>query len=104
MASRRQPYVTLSYVWGNLNDNNSGSKAEEDEPLPNVVLDAMTATKKMGHQYLWIDKYCIDQTNHGEQDFQMSYMDVIYRGAEVTIVAASGKDANSGLAGVGDTP
>ena len=104
MASTRHPYVALSYVWGNLNDNNSGSKAEDDEPLPKVVLDAMTATKEMGYQYLWIDKYCIDQTNHGERDFQMNHMDVIYRGAEVTIVAASGKDANSGLAGVGDTP
>jgi hypothetical protein len=89
--------VALSYVWGVLN-------LGDTDPLPKVISDAMIVTMKLGYQYLWVDKYCISQSDHKEMEFQMSCMDTIYKGAEITIIAAAGLDATFGLPGVGDTP
>lgn len=97
------PYIALSYVWGKLNNDNGGLGVNTNETVPRVVSDAMTATAELGYEYLWVDRFCIDQLNHSERDYQTSRMDEIYKGAEVTLVAATGEDASSGLAGVGKT-
>ena len=97
LASSSSSYVALSYVWG-------VSNVKDSDPLPKVISDAMIVTKKLGFQFLWVDQYCISQTDHREREHQMDCMDIIYRRAELTIVAAAGQDASFGLPGVGDTP
>lgn len=72
--------------------------------VPRTVSDAMDAVLRLNLQYLWVDQYCIDQSNAEELQQQVSIMDMIYHLATVTIVAASGKDASFGLPGVGLTP
>jgi Heterokaryon incompatibility protein (HET) len=91
--AKAEKYVALSYVWG-----------AHQEEWPKVILDAIWVTKTLGLQYLWVDRYCIDKTNVKEKHYMISQMDNIYEGAEMTIVAAGGKDASFGLPGVRSTP
>ena len=98
------PYIALSYVWGKFGDFSGDWNHDDDNVLPRVVTDAIIVTKGLGYDYLWVDKYCIDQHNASERDLQISRMDAVYNAAELTIIAATGTNANSGLAGVGTTP
>jgi hypothetical protein len=86
-------YVALSYVWGR-------GPAED---WPRVILDAADTTRRLGFEYLWVDRLCIDQSNPAEKHYLISKMASIYEGAELTIVAAAGLDAKYGLPGGDDT-
>ncbi|KAN0108704.1 HET domain containing protein [Hyaloscypha variabilis] len=100
-----QPYVALSYVWGRPSDTSENLSSEDPSKLPanlpHTIWDAMTVTKRLGYQYLWVDRYCINQRNKQEQADQVGKMDLIYQNAELTIIAAIGEDPNYGLPGVG---
>jgi hypothetical protein len=50
-----------------------------------------------------IFKQCIDQNNSTEKHAQIQNMDYIYSRAELTIIAAAGKDPHYGLPGVSST-
>jgi hypothetical protein len=67
--------------------------------VPATVKDAMEVTLGLGYRYLWCDAYCIDQGNGPHKADQISKMDKIYQGAEVTIIA-TGPDKHHGLHGV----
>lgn len=62
----------------------------------------MIVTLELGWQYLWVDRYCIDQ-NDEKKHFQINQMDKVYLCAVITIVAAAGENANHGLPGVSNT-
>ncbi|KAI2621593.1 heterokaryon incompatibility protein-domain-containing protein [Hypoxylon sp. NC1633] len=87
-------YAALSYVWG---DNASRST---QKGFPPVVQDAITATKALGCQYLWVDQYCIDQDS-SHKKLMIQKMGQVYANAWVTIIAASGSSAHDGLPGIG---
>jgi hypothetical protein len=73
--------------------------------LPNTIKDDMKVTIQLGYQYLWVDKYCINQNPaHRDLATQLGQMDLIYHCAAVTIVAAAGNDADYGLSGVEHRP
>jgi Heterokaryon incompatibility protein (HET) len=63
--------------------------------------DAMAVARALGKQYLWVDRYCIDQQDHDGKALQIRNMDRIYEGADATIVACAGSNADFGLPGVG---
>jgi hypothetical protein len=109
-------WVALSYVWALAN-------SEEFEPLPaqrkdvcpdtqvyvvkplpskipRVVRDSIEVVRELGYRYLWVDQFCIDQDNVTELNDQIGKMDLIYQGAQLTIVAASNQ---AGLPGTGRT-
>ncbi|KAI0383276.1 HET-domain-containing protein [Hypomontagnella monticulosa] len=86
-------YAALSYVWGKNTESTSHG-------FPQVVLDAVEATKLMGLRYLWVDRYCIDQEDPSDKHHQISQMGDIYANAEITFVAAAGKDSTHGLPGI----
>lgn len=71
---------------------------------PTTVLDAVAVTKKLGFQYLWVDRLCINQSDPAEKDYLISRMTTIYEEADFTIVAAAGSGASHGLPGVRSTP
>jgi hypothetical protein len=86
-------YAALSYVWG--------ENIEEAGPWPTVISDAVLVTRQLGLRYLWVDRLCIDQEDAQTKHFLISNMDVVYRSAEITIIAAAGSTADHGLPGVG---
>ncbi|KAK4069595.1 uncharacterized protein Triagg1_7019 [Trichoderma aggressivum f. europaeum] len=96
------PYVALSYVWGHPQKQTQVFDGKRlPAQLPLLIRDAMAVTRAMGFRYLWVDRYCIDQSNPTVKHEQIRQMDVIYSSAEVTIIAAAGQDENYGLSGIG---
>lgn len=91
-------FVALSYVWGTpkAEDRTSATNDGHDN-IPLTIRDAMVVVRKLGFRYLWIDKYCIDDSNKHQM---ISRMGDIYQSAVVTIVAALGDDPSHGLSGV----
>lgn len=106
-------YIALSYCWG--------SEPSQVLPVgrwPRTIEDSIAVTIGLGFRYLWVDRYvrlkspianvyanrfcqCIDQTDPLDKHDQIQNMDVIYNRAELTIVAAAGKNPHCGLPGVG---
>jgi hypothetical protein len=93
-------YVALSYVWGT---SSHASTRSLPSPAARVIEDAITVTKRLGYQYLWVDRYCISQTDAVESREQITRMDQIYADAVVTLVAAAGEGPHYGLPGVSHT-
>lgn len=109
-------YVALSYVWGQVpgvyrtrksdlkfapGDNNSNATYLDipDQGVPKTIQDAMRVTAMLGERFLWVDALCIVQDDAEELPATLKAMDIIYKAAIVTIVAASGTDAAAGLPG-----
>ncbi|KAH8204059.1 hypothetical protein TruAng_001741 [Truncatella angustata] len=96
-------WIALSYVWRLADqhkvDRQHAQNLTNDKQIPKVVVQAMKVTQDLGYRYLWVDKYCIEQDNHVDTALQISNMDKVYSGAELTIVAAS---SNGLLPGVDD--
>jgi hypothetical protein len=109
-APQNAAYVALSYVWGQTDSDVSQASTRDKSfetlgsGFSKTVEDAILATKSLGYQFLWVDKFCIDQNNPEEKHHQISQMETIYKAAEVTIIASSGRDCHYGLPGVGRTP
>jgi hypothetical protein len=53
----------------------------------------------LGIPFIWIDRYCIPE-EQATKHAQLSMMYVIYVGAEITIIAVDGIDANTELSGI----
>ena len=95
-------YLAMSYVWGTA----PSKELKAGESLlagstPILIRDALSATKRMGYRYLWIDRYCIPQEEGKERHSQIQQMDLVYSKAQATIIAISSPDPNHGLPGVG---
>ncbi len=107
-------YLALSYCWGDgrkmehlqLTTANSaqlhtpGELFRDNVRVPSTIRDAIYFTECLEYKYLWVDALCIVQDNMAEKGAQLNLMDRLYKSATLTIVAATGADAWSGLAGV----
>jgi hypothetical protein len=107
-------YIALSYVWGeashsphdtisnNLNGESDMERSRLRLPtsLPKTIEDAMSVTKFLGLNHLWVDYFCIDQQNKAELQEQIEKMDLVYQRAHLTIVALDGKNMDAGLPGI----
>lgn len=102
------PYVVLSYVWGRdlqFKCTNSLLPSLEKEfglvqhweQIPRTVQDAVNLVRLLGLRYLWVDSICIVQDSQAEMQDQFPKMGQIYGNALLTIVAADGDDASTGL-------
>lgn len=56
--------------------------------------------KKTGKRYLWVDRYCIPQSDIQQRREAILNMNQIYDDAEVTIVALCGNNIRAGHPGV----
>lgn len=103
-------YVALSYVWGQVqtlslrsetvkNLENPGALWEHRSTIPKTISDAIQVTQRLGERYLWIDSLCIIQDSTHKRS-QVLGMGQIYGAAVLTLVAAHGDHANTGLSGV----
>ncbi|PMD13246.1 HET-domain-containing protein [Hyaloscypha hepaticicola] len=104
-------YITLSYVWGKaskfrLTGANKESLMNPDgfshawELLPRTIRDAVDFASRLGERLLWVDALCFIQDDPLDIQRGTAVMDVIYGNSILTIAAAGGKDADTGLAGV----
>lgn len=98
-----EPYACLSYVWGRRPTTEQTELTETLENVPQTIMDAISVTLDLGILYLWVDRYCVDQSNPEEKHKIIRNMDKIYLGAEVTIIASAGADPQYGLPGVRNT-
>ncbi|PVH71448.1 HET-domain-containing protein [Cadophora sp. DSE1049] len=105
MAPRSCRYVALSYVWGQSHlrhpDRTGGYPSLRN--APKVITDSIEVVMLLGFRYLWVDRYCIDQSDLSGKHDQISRMDSIYASAQLTIIAAAGDDPDIGLPGVNGT-
>lgn len=93
---KRVEYVALSYVWGTEQQyvaTTSWMEKEEPYPLdihllPQVILDAIEMTRKLGYTYLWVDALCILQDSREDKDREIAQMRRIFQYASLAIAAA----------------
>jgi hypothetical protein len=113
-ARPNQRYVTLSYVWGDVKmlytTKSNLSELKKDKALirfqdqiPQVVKDAIEIVSALDMPYLWVDALCIVQDDLEKKAAQITRMNVIYSGAQVTLVALHGNDAQTSLRGASST-
>jgi hypothetical protein len=102
-------YTALSYVWGKaklpLLTKSTDKQFREPgslstEMLPSTIDDAIEVTRSLGEKYIWVDCLCIIQDDEADKLEFIPQMDSIFGFASVTIVAASGGNANAGLPGI----
>ncbi|KAK1958649.1 HET-domain-containing protein [Colletotrichum sublineola] len=67
------------------------------DKLPATFRDAITLTKNLGINYLWIDSLCIIQDDKKDWLDESMKMASIYRRATLVIAAASSEDSTQGL-------
>lgn len=100
-------YVALSYVWGSARSGEEVARlvkanvdvyedAIPEEDLPQTIIDAMWASRKLGLRYLWVDKLCIVQDDREEMEKHTQHMAYVFANAYLTFVAACG-DIYTGL-------
>jgi hypothetical protein len=65
--------------------------------LPKSFQDAITVTRELGKQYLWIDAFCIIQEDKEDWKEESKKMEVVFSMAYCTIAASSAKDSNAGF-------
>jgi hypothetical protein len=100
-------YCALSYVWGsgnqltlrkgNLTELEKEHALFNNELLPKTITDAIKLCREISQNYLWVDCLCILQDGEEDNHSQIASMDAVYNLAFLTIVAAAGGDATSGL-------
>ncbi|KAF4985894.1 hypothetical protein FDECE_16239, partial [Fusarium decemcellulare] len=102
---RNDPYVALSYCWGNAQDAKDQTKTTEQslpqklveiesDSLSPVIRDAVQITRSLSIPYLWIDALCILQGHVSDWSQHACVMDKIYGSARVTVAALSSESCN----------
>ena len=102
-------YVALSYTWGDASRSFTTKKSNVQKlrqknglraielDLPRSIRDAIDLVRAIGERYLWIDALCIVQNSNRSWTLNSMVMDLVYGNACLTICAADGHNANSGL-------
>ena len=100
--TRDLEYLALSYVWGKATDDENSQTSQTSGfvpfPAPKTIKDAMLVVRGVGKRYLWVDRYCIWQSEN--RHLQIQNMHEIYRNALSTIVPVEADNARSGFSGV----
>lgn len=103
-ASRKERYVCLSHCWGQERPLMTTSQTLESHKngiswasIPPTFQDAISITRRLCVQYIWIDSLCIIQDSVEDWESESSKMADIYRNSHVTIAGASSKDSRDGL-------
>ena len=104
---QRSRYAALSYCFGKGPVLTTTEKTLQERQagipitiLPKTVRDAVTWTRDLGLQYLWVDSLCILQDKLADWEAELSVMADIYQDATVTIAATASAHAGGGCAPV----
>jgi hypothetical protein len=97
-------YVALSHCWGGpitpLLTNETVVPFNDLLPysnLPANFQDAITITRRLGIQYLWINSLCIIQDSKKDWEEQSKKMAAIYRDSTLTISALASEGSKRGI-------
>ncbi|KAH7091330.1 heterokaryon incompatibility protein-domain-containing protein [Paraphoma chrysanthemicola] len=96
-SSQSVQYVTLSHRWQEgssakllKSSIDSLMKAIDITALPPVFQDAITATRRLGIDLLWIDALCIIQDDAEDWRLESSRMGSVYQNATLNLGASGG--------------
>ena len=103
LAIPEQQFVCLSYVWGGEAPREQAFGVIIPDDIPKTIEDAMLVAVTLKIPYLWVDRYCIDQSNPTEKHNVIQNMGNIYQAAVLTIIAAAGDNPHHGLPGIRGT-
>jgi hypothetical protein len=106
-----QKYVALSYMWGkgkryttdlsNIQTHQAyGGLEKVFDRLPRVIQDTVRLVRVLGERYVWVDSLCIVQNSDRSWKLNAGVMDLVYGNAHLTICAADGEGASTGLQGI----
>lgn len=98
-------YLALSHCWGkegvnitttkqNISLHQSGIRISF---LSRTFRDAVTITRLLGYEYLWIDSLCIIQDDVEDWQKEAAKMSSIFQFADIVLSAASAMNATKGL-------
>lgn len=99
-------YIAVSHCWGPPHERPLMSTTSNLhshmtripwDSLPRLYQDAITATRKIGLRYLWIDSLCIIQDSHKDWLRESKRMGAVYENARLTIAASHAPDSNDTL-------
>ena len=104
-AERPGAYIALSHCWGLPNktfltthetiaDMKAGFAIEQ---APATFRDAISITRLLGINYLWIDFLCIIQHDTADWAREAARMGSVYANAYLTIAAANARNDNDGF-------
>ncbi|KAJ2988910.1 hypothetical protein NUW58_g3730 [Xylaria curta] len=101
---KHEKYVTLSYCWGGPQPVTT-TKATLDQHLqvlpagefPQTIKDAITVTRALKVNYLWVDAICIVQDDLEDKAVEISRMTDIYNFSYVTISASTASTCSDGF-------
>jgi hypothetical protein len=101
-----EKYAALSYCWGGdqkskLTKDRLGTAQSgmPDSSLPQTIQDAIHITRRLDLRFLWVDSLCITQDDSDEKFHEIRKMTDIFRGAHITISAASADSSAKGFLG-----
>jgi hypothetical protein len=97
-------YIALSHCWGKarplvtttdaLADHQKGIPLKD---MPQTFQDAVTITRELGIEYLWIDSLCILQDSKEDWEKESAKMANIYGNAFLTISASASESSEQGI-------
>jgi hypothetical protein len=97
-------WVTLSHCWGKEQPLKTELGTLKDRcakmpfhTMPPMFQDAIIITRRLGHQYLWIDCLCIIQDCFEDWKRESTNMGKIYKSCTLTIAADEAQDSYSGI-------
>jgi hypothetical protein len=106
MDSTESPdYAALSYCWGD--DGKLGCCTKETldqkrrgipvDTLPRTIQDGILMTRKLGIQYLWVDRLCIVQDDEEMKKLELRKMADVFSNAWLVIAAARAASSLEGF-------
>jgi hypothetical protein len=107
-TGRPEKFVALSYVWesgetyttqkSNVSTHLAHGGLESVlHKLPQVIQDTINLVQRLGLRYLWVDRLCIVQQSVRSWRLNAASMHLVYGQAYLTVCAADGPDARTGL-------
>jgi len=99
-------YIALSHPWGagphfctyrtNITQHRQEIPVTSPD-FPNTFRHAITTTRELGLQYLWIDSICIIQGPDGDFDVEAKRMEGVFSSAYCVIAASSARGQRDGF-------
>jgi len=97
-------YAALTHCWGSIEEFVTTTRDNLEQMLHRIPLsmltktfkDAITITRRLGLQYLWIDSLCILQGDQDDWIRESATMANVYSGCTVNIVAAGAPNGSIG--------